>query len=203
MSAPPKPSMRLAAFAFDEGVLGALPPGWKTEGTQQRGPLATWEVRAEADAPSRPNALTLTKTNHASGGTFNLCWTDRVRFEDGRVEVALRANGGEADQGGGPIWRVLDKDNYYVCRANPLENNVRVYYVVHGSRTELASADATLPSHQWHTIAVEQHGDHIVCFLNGAKLLEATDHHLPRPGGVGVWTKADAATSFDDLEVTQ
>jgi hypothetical protein len=195
------PKAGRTVFAFDQEKLGGLPPGWKAEGTQPKGPVATWNVIADDTAPSKPNVLSLTKTNHDSGSTFNICWTDRVRFQDGRVEVSLKANSGQEDQGGGPIWRVQDKDNYYVCRANPLENNFRVYYVQGGSRTQIATADARIPSGKWSTIAIEQHGEHIGCFLNGEKLLDVTDKHIPGAGGVGVWTKADAASSFDDITI--
>jgi len=197
------PDAGLTVFPFDREKAGGSPSGWKAEGTQQVGPVATWAVIADGTAPSRPNVLSLTKTNHTSGSTFNICWNEQVHFQDGRVEISLKANGGQEDQGGGPIWRVQDKDNYYVCRANPLENNFRVYYVKNGSRTQLATAEAKIPSGKWHMIAIEQHGEHIVCFLNGTQLLEATDNHILGPGGVGVWTKADATSSFDNITVKQ
>jgi hypothetical protein len=178
-----------------------LPAGWKAEGTNQKGPVATWKVIADPTAPSKPNVLSLTSPNHDSGSTFNICWTDRVRFKEGRIELSLKPNAGKEDQGGGPIWRVQDKDNYYICRANPLESNFRVYYVQNGSRHQLASADLAIAAGKWHTIAIEHRGEHIACWLDGAKLLDATDDHLPSAGGVGVWTKSDAASSFDDLKI--
>ena len=193
------PQVGRSLFGFDKEQVGDLPAGWKAEATEQQGALATWGVIADATAPSKPNVLSLTKTNHESGSTFNICWTDRVRFKDGRVEVSMKANSGQEDQGGGPIWRVQDRDNYYLCRANPLENNFRLYYVKGGSRTQIATADARIPTGQWQRIAIEQHGERIACFLNGQQLLEVTDDHISGPGGVGVWTKADAASSFDDI----
>jgi hypothetical protein len=196
------PISAATTIGFDEEKAGELPAGWRAEGTNQKGPLATWKVTADASAPSKSNALTLTSANHDSSSTFNICWTDRVRFKEGRIDVALKPNSGSVDQGGGPIWRVQDKDNYYLCRANPLESNFRVYYVKDGSRRELASANVTIASGKWHAIAIEHHGDHITCFLDGEKLLEANDDHLPNAGAVGVWTKSDAASSFDDFKVT-
>jgi hypothetical protein len=195
------PTAGRTVFAFDQDRVGELPAGWKAEGTNQSGPVATWQIIADATAPSKPDVLSLTKTNHDSGSTFNICWTDRARFEDGRMEIALKPNSGAEDQGGGPIWRVQDKDDYYVCRANPLESNFRLYYVKDGSRTQLATANVPIQSGRWHTIAVEHHGQKIVCFLDGEKLLEATDDHIPGAGGVGVWTKSDAASSFDDITI--
>ena len=145
--------------------------------------------------------LALEKVNHESGGTFNLCWTDKPRFRDGWIEVAFKPVSGEGDQGGGIIWRAKDKDNYYICRANPLEGNFRVYVVKDGNRKELGSAKAEIASGQWHTLHVGHEGDHIVCSLDGQKLLNVSDSTFPDPGGVGLWTKADAATAFDDLKL--
>jgi hypothetical protein len=197
----PAPLSGATVLAFDQEPAGALPAGWKAEGTNQKGPVATWKVIADATAPSKPNVLSLTSPNHDSGSTFNVCWTDRARFKEGRIEVSLKPNTGSEDQGGGPIWRVQDKDEYYICRANPLESNFRVYYVQNGSRHQLASADVKIATGKWHTIAIEHHGERIACWLDGEKLLEATDGHLPNAGGVGVWTKSDAASSFDDLKI--
>lgn len=185
------------AFNFNDVDVGTVPAGWKVEGTRQQGPLATWEVTSDESE----RVLTLTRPNHDSNGTFNLCWTDTVPFKDGEISLRLRANSGEVDQGGGPIWRARDKDNYYICRANPLENNFRLYHVKDGTRKQLASATVTIPAGEWHTISVRHDGSHIVCALNGAKLLDVTDNTLPEAGGVGFWTKADAAASFDDLKI--
>lgn len=186
---------------FDKEIPGKLPSGWKVESTKQDGPLATWEVTADPSAPSAPSVLALTSSKHGSDSTFNLCWTDRVKFKDGSIELKFKAVAGEVDRGGGPIWRVKDKDNYYICRANPLESNFRVYYVKDGKRKQLASASLEIPSGTWHTIKVEHVGDHIVCSLDGKQLLDVHDSTFTEPGGVGFWTKADAVTSFDDLIV--
>lgn len=191
-----------SALNFDKDAAGKLPEGWRAEGTNQNGPVATWEVTADPTAPSKPNVLALTASTHGSSGTFNICWTDRIRFQDGTIELSLRPESGAEDQGGGPIWRVKDKDNYYICRANPLESNFRVYYVKDGARKQLASAKLDIPSNKWHTIRIEQHGSHIVCSFDGQKLLEADDNTLPEAGGIGLWTKADAVTAFDNLNVT-
>ena len=186
---------------FDDLEAGALPEPWKVQATHECGPLATWEVTADPSAPSAPNVLALTKINHDSGRTFNLCWNDEIRFRDGEISLRFRANSGKEDQGGGPMWRVQDRDNYYICRANPLEDNVRLYRVVDGHRKQIASAHISITSGQWHTITIEQDGEHISCSFDGERLLTATDATFPDAGGVGFWTKADAATSFDDLKI--
>lgn len=188
-------------WSFEEDAVEALPSGWKIEGTQQDGPLATWAVTEEASAPDGKKALTLTSPNHTSSSTFNLCWTNAVTFKDGEIEVKLKANAGAEDQGGGPIWRVRDKDNYYICRANPLESNLRVYFVKEGKRKQLGSATVDIASGAWQGITIRHVGSHMECLLNGKKLLDVDDSTFPDAGGVGVWTKADAATSFDGLEV--
>jgi len=186
---------------FESVAVGTLPDGWKTEETRQRGQGALWEVRAEDGAASGHNVLRLVDTRGASGSTFNLAWTDRVRFLDGTVEVKVHAHTGREDQGGGPIWRVQDKDNYYICRWNPLENNFRVYYVQNGNRTMLETARVHALPDTWHTITIHQRGNRIEALLDGKLLLSATDDTFTGAGGVGVWTKADAASSFDDFVV--
>lgn len=186
---------------FENTVVGTLPDGWKVGATRQDGPLATWEVIKDPSAPSGESVLAMTKPNHTCRSTYNISWTDRVRFKDGTVSVAFKANSGVIDQGGGPIWRVQNKDNYYICRANPLERNFRVYYVKDGKRQQLASVDTEILAGKWHIIEIEHRGNHIVCQLDGKPFLEVDDNTIPDAGGVGVWTKADAVTSFDDLKV--
>ena len=188
-------------LGFDKDTAGKLPDGWKAEGTNQSGPVATWGVAADTSAPSGPNVLTLSKTNHDSAGTFNICWTDKVRFKDGSIEVKFKAVSGKEDQGGGLIWRVKDKDNYMIARMNPLEDNFRVYYVKDGSRHQIESAKAKVETGTWHTMKVEQHGEHVVCFLDGKEFLNSKDDHIQAEGGIGLWTKSDAVSSFDDLTI--
>jgi hypothetical protein len=207
----PRPSPRAAPsltppaplrFSFDGDPTGALPPGWKTESTHPKGPVATWLVVRDDHAPSAPNILSLIRINHTSSDTFNLCWTDVPRFLDGDIEVSFRADSGKDDQGGGLIWRIKDKDTYLLARMNPLEDNLRIYYVLNGARTQLASAAVSAAPGTWHTLRIEQHANAIRGFLDGTMRLETTDAHIPAPGGVGLWTKADAATSFDNLTIT-
>jgi hypothetical protein len=186
---------------FEETEIGKAPDGWKVEATNPMGNPAAWEVVWEFNKGKKTKAIGITKTNDNSGEMFNICWTDSVRFKDGRIEVSFKAVRGIEDQGGGPMWRVKDKDNYYIARVNPLENNFRVYYVKNGARKTLDSARADIPSNQWHTIKIVHKGDHIEGYLNGRKYLDCKDSTFQEVGGVGLWTKADAATYFDDLEV--
>ncbi|HHQ49268.1 MAG TPA: DUF1080 domain-containing protein [Acidobacteria bacterium] len=197
------PARRSAArMNFDGVAPGRLPAGWKVEATSGRGPLAVWKVVADPEAPSPPNVLRAVPRPDTYGGTYNLCWTSAVRFLDGEIEVKVRANTGHEDQGGGPMWRVRDANNYYVARYNPLEHNFRVYTVKNGARKMLDSASRIkVATGEWFTIRIVQHGDHIECFLDGEKLLDVHDTTFTQPGGVGLWTKSDAATSFDNLTI--
>jgi hypothetical protein len=193
-------------FTFDADPAGRVPPGWTVAATRSGigGPgaaLATWAVVADASAPSPGHVLALSESRHGQQGTFNLCWTRDVAFRDGRLRVAVKAVGGEVDQGGGLVWRVRDADNYYVCRFNPLERNVRVYRVTGGVRHQLDTALVDAVAGAWHVLEVLVDGPRITCILDGATRLQAEDHALPDAGGVGLWTKADAVTSFDDLQV--
>lgn len=187
---------------FEAVQPGSLPAGWKVEATNQRGELAVWKVAADPAAPSSPNILQAIPSSDNFGGTYNLCWTESSSFLNGEIEVRLRANTGHEDQGGGPIWRVRDRNNYYISRYNPLEQNFRVYTVKDSARKMLDSASRIeIPKGQWFNIRIVQQGDHIEGWLDGKKLLDVHDATFTKPGGVGLWTKADAATSFDDFTV--
>ena len=178
-----------------------LPAGWRVEATNQKGPLAIWQVIKDSTAPSGENALAMVSPNHDFGGTFNICWTKDVMFLDGTIEVNFKAVEGTEDQGGGVIWRVQDKDNYYIARFNPLEDNFRIYYVRDGARKTLESKRIALTAGKWHSLKIVQQGNHFEGYLNGKKILDGTDDLFTNPGGVGLWTKADAVTSFDNFSV--
>jgi hypothetical protein len=189
-------------MSFDDVKAGELPKGWKIDATNPKGALAEWKVVADDKAPSKPNVLSITKMTDLSGGHFNLCWTPDVKFQNGTVEVKMRANTGDADQGGGPIWRVKDAKNYCVARYNPLETNYRLYYVKDGKRVQFATVEKLeVKTGEWCTMKVVVSGDKVEGWLNGKKVVEGTDANITEAGGVGLWSKADAASSFDDFEV--
>jgi len=186
---------------FEDVAVGKLPTGWKVEATGRGKPLATWQVVEDSTAPSGGKVLALVRVNHHSGGTFNLFWTSGVPFLNGSLKVAFKANTGKIDEGGGIMWRVQDRNNYYVARFNPLEDNFRIYYVKNGGRRMIGTARVSLPAGTWHTMKIVVKGNHYACFLDGKKYLDGKDSHFKMTGGVGLWTKADAATSFDDFTV--
>lgn len=130
--------------------------------------------------------------------TFNVCLVQNSDAKDLNLEVRFKAVAGELDQGGGVVWRASDAKNYYIARFNPLEDNFRLYKVVDGKRTQLATADIK-HTDGWHSIRVMMRGDEIRCGYDGKKYLEAQDATFAGSGKFGLWTKADAQTYFDDL----
>jgi hypothetical protein len=129
---------------------------------------------------------------------FNVTLIERTNAKDVTLTVRMKAIAGELDQGGGLVWRAKDKKNYYIARYNPLEKNYRVYKVVDGKRTMFQNADiAHTPG--WHTLRVEMEGDHITCYYDDKKYLDVKNTTFTGPGKIGLWSKADAQSQFDDL----
>lgn len=181
---------------------GELPDGWKIDATRPGPRLPAWEVVQEPKAKSAPNVLTLTDTYGGTGQTYNLVWNTDISLKNGEIEVDVRANAGKEDQGGGPMWRVLDANNYYVARYNPLEGNFSLYVVKDGKRSKIATAGPLqIKAGEWFSIRVEQDGNHINAWLDGRWLINVDDDTLGDAGGVGFWTKADAETTFDNITV--
>jgi len=173
---------------------------WTAETTQAGGTAANWARQVDRHAPSPRHVLTITRINDNSPGIFNLHWTRDIDFENGTLDVRVRAISGETDQGGGLIWRARDARNYYLARFNPLESNLRVYAVKNGSRRQLASAEnISIPAGRWFQLRVAHTGRRITVWLDGVKRLQLSDETFLTSGGVGLWAKADAASSFDDL----
>jgi hypothetical protein len=177
---------------FDTAVVEALPAGWKCGVTGRGSPR--WQVEADSMAPSKPNVLKQT-----GRGTFPWCVKDGVSMKDGFVEVKFKPISGKEDQAGGVVWRWKDGDNYYVARANALENNVSLYYTENGSRKTIKYVDAPVPGNVWHTLRVHFVGARIEVMLDSKLYIQVDDSHMPAAGAVGVWTKADSVTSFDDF----
>lgn len=130
-------------------------------------------------------------------GTFPWCVRRGTSLADGFVEVKLRPQAGRQDQAGGVVWRWKNGDNYYVARANALENNVSLYYTESGRRSTIKYVDAPVAKDQWHTLRVEFAGRRIRVIFNGKACIEMEDSRISGPGAVGVWTKADSVTAFD------
>jgi hypothetical protein len=191
---------RTRTVRFGTADAGKLPSGWKEEKTN-KGDGSIWRVTTDATSPSKSGAV-LTQTAKGPRALFNLCVAPDVRGKDVEISVAIKAVAGEEDQGGGLVWRYQDANNYYVARMNPLEGNFRVYKVIAGKRVQLdTKEDLPVKKGEWHTLRVRHAGEQVECFLDGKKLLEAKDGDITKAGGIGLWTKADAVTSFDDLQI--
>jgi hypothetical protein len=179
-------------ITFDQDTPGAIPAGWRAGVTGRGAPK--WSVEADASAPSKPNVL-----KQSGSGAFPWCVMQGTSLAGGYVEVKFKPISGREDQAGGLVWRWKDSDNYYVARANALENNVSLYYTQNGRRNELKYVDAPVPRNTWHTLRVEFSGKKIRVLLNGKAYIEMEDGRIAGAGAVGVWTKADSVTLFDDF----
>src|SRR5947209_18001573 len=151
-------------FRLVKEDLGKVPGGWKAARTG-KGVGSVWKVVADDTAPSRAG-LVLAQTAAGPGPLFNLCLAEDTTLQDVEVSVAFKAVKGNKDQGGGPVWRYQDANNYYVARMNPLEDNYRVYKVVAGKRVQLEKReDLKVPAGEWHTLRVTMKGDQLECSL--------------------------------------
>ena len=178
--------------SFDSDQVGSLPAGWSAGVTGRGAPK--WAVEADSTAPSAPNVL-----KQSGSGTFPWCVLKNASLADGAVEVRFKSIAGRQDQAGGVVWRWKDGDNYYVARANALEDNVSLYYTQKGSRITLKYVNAPVPANVWHHLRVEFQGKRIKVLLNGKSYIELDDSHIEGAGAVGLWTKADSVTAFDDF----
>jgi len=177
---------------FDASPPGTAPSGWTT-GVTGRG-ASRWTVEPDATAPSKPNVL-----KQSAVGDFPWCVMNDAQLADGYVEVRFKPIAGKDDQAGGVVWRWKDGDNYYVARANALENNVSLYYTQHGRRNTIKYVNAPVAKNEWHTLRVVFAGKRLRVALDGKVYIDVEDEHIAGGGRVGLWTKADSVTLFDDF----
>ena len=177
---------------FDDAEVGKPPRHWTAAKTGSG--EAKWAVVADDTAPSKPNVL-----KQSGEATYPICLKDDTSLKDGFVEVKFNPVSGKEDRAGGVIWRAKDSDNYYVARANALEDNVCIYHTLKGKRTEDKRTEIKVASGQWHKLRVDFQGQHFTVTLDGKKVIEWDDETFKDAGKVGVWTKADSVTLFDDF----
>ena len=177
---------------FDDATPGAAPRGWTATKTGKG--EAKWTIETDDTAPSKPNVL-----KQSGEATYPVCLKNGASLKDGFVEVKLKPIAGKEDQAGGLVWRARDSDNYYIARANALEDNVTIYHTIKGKRTEKKRTNTKVASNQWHTLRVDFSGDHFTVTFDGKKAIEWDDQTFTEAGMVGVWTKADSVTLFDDF----
>jgi hypothetical protein len=180
---------------FDSDTTGEPPSGWTCGLTGKGSPR--WAVVADRTAPSSPNVL-----QHEDAATFAWCVKSGTVSADGSVSVKFKPVSGKEDQAGGLVWRWKNSNNYYIARANALEGNVSLYYMRNGVRKIIKYAAAPVTRDSWHTLQVTYKGSRIRVGLNGTTYIDTTDMHIADAGRVGVWTKADSVTLFDDFMAT-
>jgi hypothetical protein len=175
-------------FNFDKDAAGGLPSGAIAFS-------GAWAVRAEPDAPSLPTALCQTGTT-----TFPALSLTGQKFSDVAVSVRFKPISGSTDRAAGIIFRIQDKDNYYIVRANALEDNVNLYKYVNGQRIDIKDGSGKVASGKWQELRIEAVGNRIRGFLEGQPVVETTDDTY-KTGAVGLWTKSDSVTCFDNVQI--
>jgi hypothetical protein len=202
----PISAARWETVRFNHSVPGKLPADWEVAMTHAGAP-PDWEIVRDESAPSPPNVLAQLSWDKTAG-RFPLAIWDRASLQDGELLVAFKTVDGSIDQAAGIVWRYQDSNNYYIVRANALENNVVFYKVENGVRTSIApkglpsrsyGVKHLIPSGRWNNLKVSFAGAKIAVFFNQEQLFEAEDRTFSTPGKVGLWTKADSVTYFDDF----
>ncbi len=193
---------------FEMMPVGQPPSGFMTATTGE-GPKGQWVVQQNDEAPSGTQVLAQV-SEEPLRPQFPLAVYNDVSAADVDLSVEFKPISGVIDQAAGLVWRYQDEYNYYIVRANALEGNVVLYKVEDGERTDLPLAgqgrtygtEAAVPANAWSTLAVSVRGDRFAVSLNGMELFEVEDQIFTDAGKVGLWTKADSATAFDDLTIT-
>ncbi len=203
----PSSHQTAVSFDFEDGTVDALPPGF-TAALVGGGGAIDWRVQARNDAHSGTRVVA-----QLSSDTTNTRYPHLVRDDllarDVDVSVSFKTIRGKVDASGGVVFRYLDKNNFYVVRANSLEGNVVAYKTEKGIRRSIGvkgkdnayGVDVNVPHRQWNQLRVIARGHVFEVFLNGKGLFEAEDDTFTDAGKIGLWTKADAVTEFDDLRV--
>jgi Domain of Unknown Function (DUF1080) len=189
---------------FSEDPVGQAPKGFEFGHTAKVGAPGKWVVQAEG---SNKYLAQIDPDNTRS--RFPVAVLSDVTAADVDLSTRFRPVSGRVDQAAGLVWRFQNEDNYYIVRANALENNVVLYKVEKGKRTDLPlkgegrtyGKKAQVPSGQWSTLRVVAAGPRFEVFLNGSKLYDVEDSTFSQAGKVGLWTKADSVTQFDDVTI--
>jgi hypothetical protein len=173
-------------WTFEGDQVGTIAKGFTNE-------VGEWKIVAA------PEGKVLAQTAKNENSVFNVALVSDTNAKDVDISVKMKAIAGETDRGGGLVWRAKDVKNYYVARNNPLgKGSYNVYKVVDGTRTMFKSVPIK-HTEGWHTLRVTMVGDHIECYYDGQKYLELDDATFPGSGKIGLWSKSDAQSQFDDL----
>jgi hypothetical protein len=199
VSATPARSAGPISVPFTEAQIGALPMGFATERTGSGAP-AEWEM-VQDDTMAGGRVLAQTSSDRTDY-RFPLAIYQPVSTTNVEVSVRFKAVAGSIDRAAGIAVRLADRDNYYVVRANALEDNVNLYRVIKGSRSQIQGSRHTVSPGVWHTLGLKVTGDRFVVSFDGAELYSATDRSIGQAGKVALWTKADSVTHFAALTIT-
>ena len=191
---------------FEMASLDAIPSGFTQALTAGGGPVK-WQVVEVKDAPSGNNVVAQLSED-ATDTRYPILIYDEFSARDVDVSVKFKAVSGKVDQAAGIVWRLQDKDNYYIARANALENNVVIYKTVGGKRSSIGiksnpnayGVKAEVPSNKWNTLRVRMIGDLAEVYFNDEKVIDVENDSFKDAGKIGLWTKADSVTYFDDLQ---
>ncbi len=195
-------------FSFDTDPAGKVPEGFSEALTAGGGPVK-WRVVEAQDAPSGKQVVAQLSEDRTDV-RYPLLMLDDFSAKDVDVSVRFKPVSGKVDQAAGIVWRLKDKDNYFIVRANALENNLVAYKTVGGKRTSIGikgdsksyGVKTEVLSDHWNTFRVRMVGGTAEVFLNDKKVLEVENDAFTEAGKVGLWTKADSVTYFDDLKAT-
>jgi hypothetical protein len=198
-SVPLAPIGKEFSYNFDADSPGQLPAGLHAARTGA-GKDSRWSIINDPTAPTKPNAVAQTSVDQIDY-RFPLLIADAASFRDLDLTVKFKAVSGSIDRAGGLAFRLRDTNNYYVVRANALENNYNLYRVVNGRRSEFAGAKFKVTSGEWHELRVEVVGSKITCYYDGNEKINVGNETFKDAGKIGLWTKADSVTYFDDLRV--
>ena len=188
------------AISFESTQTGTTPEGWTATLTGSGDPK--WTVEGDATAPSKSKVL-----RQSGRATFPLLLKNDTSLKDGFIEAKFKAVAGSQDRAAGLVWRAKDANNYYVVRANALEDNVVLYKTVDGVRSPLDivgrkggyGTDVKVPSNIWHTLRIDFKASRFVVSYDGKQMFEVEDSTFADAGKVGLWTKADSVTLFDEV----
>ncbi len=185
---------------FQRDTVSSPPAGFSFGRTGQ-GREGKWVVLTDASAPAGDHVLAQTDMD-GTDYRFPVAVADAPEVKDLRLEVRCKPVSGKVDEACGLVFRFKDPGNYYVARANALEDNVNLYHVVDGRRREIKGWSGKVTPNTWHSLAIEARGDRLQVFWEGKPIIDARDDTFRDAGKVGLWTKADSVTYFDALTVT-
>ncbi|MBM4054211.1 MAG: DUF1080 domain-containing protein [Planctomycetes bacterium] len=187
-------------YYFDTDELFNMPAGF-INAVAGAGKEGQWKVLKVQHSPSADNVVVQSKSDKTAQ-RFPLLIVDGADYEDAMAYVKFRAEGGEIDRAAGIVFRYKDNQNYYVLRANALENNVHLYKVVNGQQTMIGERNIKVSSNEWYLLKVIYDGKKIRCFFENTMIMEVSDDTFDS-GSIGLWTKSDSYVLFDDFVIQE